>query len=360
METDGLLSDPRAGAPTRAGPHLGVAEPASGLFAGCRMLSVPPGRPPILLVVIDTEEEFDWKAPPRPESRSVTNIQLLPKLQAVFDRHGVTPAYLVDHPVAATPEAAAVLRGFADAGRCEIGAHLHPWVTPPVEEQIDAWNAFACNLAPDLERRKLETLTAAIEQAFGAAPRIFKAGNYGIGPHTAGFLAELGYRVDSSVVPFTDFTPQGGPNFQDWTGQPFVTAEGIVEIPLTAGFAGQFSAMGRRLFPTLASPAGRAMHLPGVAARLALLERLRLSPEGHTLLDMVRLTRAALARGEGLFMMALHSSTLLPGATEYVRTMSDQAAFLTRIDGFIAYFKERLGGRMGVVSEVAAEMVAGP
>lgn len=322
------------------------------------MLTVPADSQPTLLVVIDTEEEFDWRAPPNPNSRSVTNIQFLPMLQAIFDRHGVKPAYLVDHPVATDPAAASLLRGIADSGRCEIGAHLHPWVTPPVEEQFDAWHAFACNLPPDLEYRKLVTLTEAITAAFGTAPRIFKAGNYGIGPETARSLSSLGYQVDSSIVPFTDFTPQGGPSFQDWTAQPFRSIEGIVEIPLTAGFAGQFSGHGQALFPALGGPLGKALHLPGIAARLALLERLRLSPEGHTLLDMVRLTRASLARGERLFMMALHSSSLLPGATEYVRTEAERTAFLERIDDYIRYFHRKIGGRSGVVSEVAAELVS--
>ncbi len=336
-----------------------VVEPASSLFAGRRTLPVPRDWAPTLLVVIDTEEEFDWRAPPSPNSRSVANVQLVPMLQAIFDRHGIRPAYLVDHPVTSAPEAVSLLRAIAEDGRCEIGAHLHPWVTPPVEEKLDAWHAFACNLPPDLERRKLQTLTTAIETTFGAAPRIFKAGGYGVGPQTAGFLAELGYRVDSSIVPFTDFTPLGGPNFQDWTGQPFETAEGIVEIPLSAGFAGQLAGSGQHLYPTLHGALGRVLHLPGIAARLGLLERLRLSPEGHTLLDMVRLTRAGIARGERLFMMALHSSSLLPGATDYVRTEAERTAFLARIDDYFRYFHERLGGRSGVVSDVAATLAAG-
>ncbi len=350
-----LLSDPR-----RTVPHPVLFQSQPNLFAGRRLLSVPADWPPTLLVVIDTEEEFDWRALPNPASRSVTNIQAVPLLQAVFDRFAVEPAYLVDHPVAAAPDAVAVLRTIAQSGRCEIGAHLHPWVTPPVEETISARHAFACNLPPSLERRKLHTLTAAITAAFGTPPIIFKAGSYGIGPQTAGFLAELGYKVDSSLVPFTNFTRHGGPNFQEWTCQPFETIEGIVELPLSAGFAGRFSAAGQRLFPKLERPVGRRLHLPGVAARLALLERLRLSPEGHTLTEMVRLTAAARARGQQLFMLTLHSSALLPGATSYVRTPAERDAFLKRIEDYLRYFHETIGGRSSRVSAIAATLAALP
>lgn len=344
--------------PSRSERREGDAEPGASLFPDRRPLTVPTAWPPTLLVVIDTEEEFDWRSPPDPLRRSVDNIRYQPLLQAAFDRCGVTPAYLVDHPVATSPEAVAILRGFAEQGRCEIGAHLHPWVTPPVEETIDAWHAFACNLPPDLERRKLHTLTAAIAAAFGTRPLIFKAGNYGISRHTAGFLAELGYKVDSSVVPFTDFRAQGGPNFQDWTGVPFQTIEGIVEIPLCAGFAGHFADHGPRVFPHIGRSFGRTFRLPGIAARLSLLERLRLSPEGHTLEDMKRLTNVALSRGERIFMLSLHSSSLLPGATEYVRTEAERTAFIARIEQYIEFFKHQVQGRTGIVSEVAAALAA--
>ena len=344
--------------PARASQHDDGAPDAS-LFPGHRLLPVPPDWPPTLLVVIDTEEEFEWRAPPDPARRSVENVSMLPMLQSVFERHGVRPAYLIDHPVVTSPEAVRLLRRMVGQGRCELGAHLHPWVTPPVEETVDTWHAFACNLPPDLERRKLETLTRAIQDAFDLSPTIFKAGSYGISTRTAGFLRDLGYTVDSSVVPFTDFSEFGGPNFQSWSAQPFQTVEGIVEIPLTTGFAGSLAHRGPSLFPRLAHSRGRSMHLPGVASRLALLERLRLSPEGHTLEDMLRLTRALLRRGERLFMLTLHSSSMLPGATDYVRNDEDRTAFLNRMDEYLRVFHERFGGRSALVSDVAADLLAG-
>lgn len=332
--------------------------PGPALFVGREKLPVPSGWAPTLLFVVDTEEEFDWNGPRDPEARSVENVQCVPLLQAVLDRHGIVPAYLVGHPVATAPAAVAVLRSIAEDGRCEIGGHLHPWVTPPIEEAMSFRNSYACNLPPALERRKLETLTESIVTAFGTAPGIFKAGAYGVGPHTAGFLATLGYRVDSSVVPFTDFSAMGGPDFRAWGPEPFRTTEGVVEIPLTAGFAGILSGHGPAAFPVLDRPALRALHAPGVAARLGLLERLRLSPEGNALSDMVRLTRAALARGERLFMLSMHSSSLLPGATEYARTEAGRDALLRRIDGYLGFFHSALGGVGLRVSEAAARLEA--
>jgi hypothetical protein len=99
---------------------------------------LPEDQPPRLLVVVDTEEEFDWSRPHARENTSVTAIAAQGRAQQVFDRHGIVPTYVIDYPVAASPAAVEALRAFADRGRCRIGAHLHPWVNPPVSETVNA------------------------------------------------------------------------------------------------------------------------------------------------------------------------------------------------------------------------------
>ncbi len=92
----------------------------------------PPGNgPPLLLVVIDTEEEFDWSRPHSRENTAVTTLAAQSLAQAIFDARGLVPTYLVDYPVATSGLARETLVPWATAGRCLIGAHLHPWVNPP-------------------------------------------------------------------------------------------------------------------------------------------------------------------------------------------------------------------------------------
>ena len=186
-----------------------------------RALDLPADWPPTLVVVVDTEEEFDWNAPFDSNSRSTANILCQPLAQEIMDRYGVVPTYVVDYPVADTPEAASVLRTIADDGRCEIGAHLHPWVCPPHGEAVNAYNSFPGNLPPALEREKLARLTARIEEAFGRQPTVYKAGRYGLGPATFAMLPDLGFRLDASVVPHTDFSDAGGPDFTGFPAGPF-------------------------------------------------------------------------------------------------------------------------------------------
>ena len=100
------------------------------------------------------------------------------------------PTYAVDYPVASTPAAVAVLKAFLDSGRCEIGAHLHPWVNPPAEEEVNAFHSYACNLPAELMQRKLEVLPRRHRRAASAAPVVYKAGRYGIGPDTPAGAAQ--------------------------------------------------------------------------------------------------------------------------------------------------------------------------
>jgi len=312
---------------------------------------------PTLVVVIDTEEEFDWSAPFDPANNSVSNIEFQAFAQDIFDAHGVVPNYVVDYPVANTPASVAVLATFAAEGRCEIGAHLHPWVNPPDPSPIDSYHSYPGNLPAAIERQKLAALTDAIEANFDVRPTVYKAGRYGIGTATPTILRELNYTIDVSVVPYTDFSSDGGPDFSGIPGTPFLIENDLCELPLSVDFVGYLAPLGSKIFPFLMGQAGRSLRLAGVCGRLRLLERLRLSPEGHTLKDLMRQTRAALARGTRLFMLTYHSSSLLPGATIYVRTMTERAAFLATIDSYLQFFLGEVGGRVDTVTQVAAALM---
>jgi hypothetical protein len=313
---------------------------------------------PLLAVIVDTEEEFDWSQPFSRDAVAVGSIAAQPRMHALFDRWGIVPTYLVDWPVATTAPAVEVLRRLKEDGRCEIGAHLHPWVNPPYDEAVTVRNSYAGNLPRDLERAKLSALTQAIAENFGAAPQVYKAGRYGLGPHTAELLAELGYRVDASVVPHTDFTADGGPDFRGRPDRPHRLGNRLVELPLSVGFVGRLAPWGPALFPTLAAPPWRHARLPGIAARLRVLERLRLTPEGFCLADLKRLTRAMLARGHRVFSFCYHSPSVEPGHTPYVRTAADLSAFMDTCEGYFRFFAEELGGHFTTPAAIAAALEA--
>ena len=136
-------------------------------------------------------------------------------------------------------------------------------------------------------------------------------------------------------------------------------ADGLCELPLSVHFVGRLATHGPRIFRCLSGTAMRRLRLIGICNRLGLLARLRLSPEGYSLADLIRQTRAALAAGTRLFMLTYHSSSLLPGATQYVRTETDRRAFLATLDGYLQFFLAELGGRADTATRVAAALAPG-
>lgn len=325
-------------------------------FGGCAATPaiLPADHPPLLLVVVDTEEEFDWSLPHARENTRVKAIAAQSLAQEIFARHQIVPTYVVDHPVAATPAAVRVLKAFQDRGECQIGAHLHPWVNPPHEETVNAWNSYPGNLPPALERAKLKVLTETIAGAFGRRPTVYKAGRYGVGPATAEILEDLGYLIDVSVVPFTSFGEDGGPDFSQMGFQPawFGRAGDLLEIPLSCGFYGAARSLGPVMFPMLSSPTCVRLRMPGVLARSGLLERIRLTPEGVDLAANIRLARSLYQQGARVFTLTYHSPSLVPGMTPYVSTQNDLSVFLDTLDRFFDFFAEALGGQPSTPQEV--------
>ncbi len=310
-----------------------------------------------LIIVVDTEEEFDWTAPFARENRATTSIPAQARAHEIYDRFAVVPTYVIDHPVATDPQAVAFLKGLRDAGKAEIGAHLHPWVTPPHDEEVSTFNSYQCNLPPALERAKIEALTDAIEASFDAPPTVFKAGRYGFGSNTQAALADLGYKVDCSVVPHSDFSADGGPSFVGWPDRPFWLDEGrgLLEIPLSVGFIGAAASLGKKAGGLFSHPGAARLRVPGMLARSGLLARSRLSPEGVPADEQCRLLAAMAKRGHRLFSLTYHSPSLAPGHTPYVRDDAELAAFLGSIETVLTYFRDQLGGRFTTATRVQAE-----
>ncbi len=318
---------------------------------------MPRDMPVTLLVVVDTEEEFDWAGPFSRDSRSTLNLREQWRAQAVFDKHGLVPTYVIDQPVAEDAVAVRWLRETRDRGACEVGAHLHPWLSPPLVEAVNRVNSYGCNLPEDLQAAKIESLTRAIGDAFEEAPTAFRMGRYGLGASTFKILPDLGYTTDLSLAPHSSFKDQGGPSFYGWHNAPFWAGheKRLLSFPVTTGFSGAGRRMGRALVPLLDRPFARALHVPGFLARSCLLERARVTPEGQSVEELKRLLAALVADGERVITLSYHSSTLLSGATVYARDDAERDAFIGRLDAVLTYFSQTLGGKFASLSTTRAQ-----
>jgi hypothetical protein len=312
---------------------------------------------PYLSVIIDAEEEFDWTSAPY-TSKGVASMRCQQIAQRIFERYGVVPTYAVDYAVAAQADGYEPLLDYLRDGKCEIGAQLHPWVNPPVDEDLTLANSFPGNLPPALEFEKLRRLTATIEDNFGCHPILYRAGRYGAGANTAAILDRLGYRIDCSVVPFHDYRPRFGPDFRQAPNEPYWFGPGnrLLELPVTVGMIGRL-ARGAHHFPSLMDASvSHTLRLPAILARAGLLDRVRLTPEGVSLDEAKRLTRTLLRRdGHRVFVISYHSPSLEAGHTPYVRTAAELRHFTDWLEGYLDFFFGELGGMAATPACILAE-----
>ena len=324
-----------------------------------------PDRPVQLLVTVDTEEDNWW---PTRVDVTARNVRELPRLHEVLDEHGVPPTYLVTHGVARGAAAVRVLRELRERSGAEIGAHLHPWNTPPQERDV-AESVSLRGLPVSVQREMVRALTESIEEATGVRPRSFRAGRWSMTPALPDILEEMGYVADCSVLPYiewhdvpgspSDYRAPPRPHFLDdgARSDESGSASSIVEVPATSGYNRSPWSRCATLDRMIRSPVLRHLHLHGLLHRSRLMRRISLTPEQFGARDMLELASAAVDQDIVVLNLHFHSNSLLPGCNEYVRTDGDRDLLLARIRRFLRGIDERWAWQAATLAEFARESI---
>lgn len=300
-----------------------------------------------LVITIDTEED-DW-GKYSVAGHSAENIKEIPALQRVFDEFNVKPTYLVAHTVCEDEGAAGILKGIMDKGNCEIGAHCHPWNTPPFEDETNAFNSMLCNLTERLQFQKMQSLDETIKKRFGVKPTSFRCGRWGFNFGVAKNLVKLGYMVDTSIASYTDWSEYHGPDFSKTSPAAYRFDAGditthaakgaLVEVPATVGFLQRRFSLANSIIKALSKPPLSALRLKGLLWRANLVNKVWLSPEYNDAATMIRLVRRMKENHFACINMTFHSPCLTPGLTPFVRTAEDKKAFISNIREFLRFTK---------------------
>lgn len=321
-----------------------------------------PDGPVGLTVAIDTEED-NWGS--FSETGATTrNIAHLVELQERMAKWGARPTYLVNYAPLVATDSVKVLGRLAGTEGVEIGAHCHPWNTPPSTGEGPG-RSMMRDLPEEANDAMIAEVTRRIASELGVAPRTFRAGRWGFGPTVARPLARHGYAIDVSVSPFIDWGPDGGPDYSDAPHRPYRfhpdrplvpdPAGPLLEIPTTVGFvSGDHRSRDRLRRRIQRSPLGRLKAI-GILDRLGVLRRRWLSPETASAQDMISLAAACLRTGEPLLGLTFHSCTLLPGVTPFVRDASDRERFMASIEAVLRWAAER-SVRFRTLSEAGAAL----
>jgi hypothetical protein len=281
-----------------------------------------------LIVTIDTEADNQWD---HGRTLSNQNVAYWQPFQILCERYGILPTYLITSEIATNPQAVNFLRPLVESDKAEVGAHLHPWTTPPFRDEPglqfnDPLHAYPSELPLDLLSDKLETLTNQIETAFRLRPTSFRAGRFGFDSDCAGILKQLGYLVDSSVTPLVSWknTPGyrgGGPDFSREKNSPSSVGSDIknqlLELPVTILFTIAFLYRFPQLQPVYhllqKIQSNRLIHLNLLPPQPLWMRPFRRTTIKH----LISGWRTAEQLGLQHVVMMFHSSELMPGASIY-------------------------------------------
>ena len=304
-----------------------------------------------LVVTIDAEED-NWGNSSL-AAYTLENIARLPALQQLFDDFQFKPTYLLTYPVAASKEGVAILRELLEAGKCEIGAQCHPWNTPPFEEERIKSNSMLCNLPADLQYRKMIVLHETIHRNFDIEPVSFRSGRWGYSQDVARNMHRIGYKIDTSITPYTDWTHLSGRDFSHMTPRFFrfsiedVFRESstgqLLEVPVTIGYIGCLnwhSASGDAILQLIKRKPLNRLRLSSILYRLNLMRKVWLSPEVSDATSMIKLIKQLTKHSYEVINMVFHSTSLTHGFTPFVRTKEEEEIFSARIKAVLAFTRD--------------------
>lgn len=295
-----------------------------------------------LIVTIDTEED-NWGI--HRSGVTVKNIVEVNRLQQLFDKYGIRPTYLVTYQVAKTSSSAEVLRKIQQEGKCEIGAHLHPWNTYPIIESVDNESSMLGNLPIELQASKIKTIVDQHIESFGHMPVTFRAGRWGLRNETVALLAKAGFKVDTSLTPLMNWASEGlreSIRHEDtepcWFNASGAGKHGkVLEIPVSIGFNRQPTAFWNSIYNHFQKKAYRALRPIGLLYYSKILRKIWLSPELSPPGDMIDLAKKMIESGKTILNFTFHTPSLLAGCGPFVRSEMELAKFYQNIETFLKF-----------------------
>ncbi len=293
-----------------------------------------------LAISIDVEEEGLFSGEYVRTPPGVKNIAQLKRLEFIPREFGIPLTLLVTYHAARDPAAREVLYYWRDHYGTEIGAHLHPWNTPPFADLSEPEPVRSEKIPLPVLKEKLANLVSAIQEGLGVTPRSFRMGRFDWGPKLLSLLPEMGFKVDCSMVPLTQKV--GGPDYFLAPTDPFrlpvpgMASATLVEAPVTmvplcpaaarlvyrlsAAFPGSRGERVRGWFPYVLAAGIHPVWFPLPSMRLA-----------------VRLHRGRRGRVLNMF---LHSTELAPGGNPEVPTEAAVDRLVRKISTFLTWLKK--------------------
>ncbi|MFP5259938.1 MAG: hypothetical protein ACLGQH_13020 [Acidobacteriota bacterium] len=295
-------------------------------------------KPLAVVVSLDVEEEGLFSGSYPRHGAGLTNIVELNRLEFLPADFGLPLTCLCDYPVLTDGKSRDVLAGLLGRRGGELGAHLHPWNTPPFPEMPWPEPVSTAVMPLNVLRAKLDSLQDAVAAFAGAPAKSFRMGRWNLFRRAMAVLPEAGFLVDSSVAPLRH-VPGGPDHFLAppdpyWVcpggpGAPRLLEAPTTQLPLVPGSQRLAYALAERL------PARRDAILGAFMKTLTLGINPVWMPEATMKLAALAHAR----RGGRVLTLFWHSSELLPGASPHFPDRAAVDAFVAKVRRFAGWLR---------------------
>lgn len=290
-----------------------------------------------LIVSIDTECDKDenWRIPHPMGFKNIIEQQNI--LFPLFRKYNIKPTYLLSPEVIKDKES---VDFFLDNKNwVELGTHMHVEFIKPNEVMYSTnTNDIQRNCSKEVEFEKLVNLTNLFKDKFGYAPTSFRSGRFGSSDSTTMFLTQLGYKVDSSVVPYTvkNFKLH---KINSWGKNviPFwevFNSQRILQVPLTLinqdyDSLPYFLKIGMQRSNTFTRKVVKKL---GYSMKTRWLRPYRESHMGMLEISNYVINTSFKKSDFAILNIMFHSNEILPGASPYCQTHLEVEEFRNSLD----------------------------
>ena len=319
---------------------------------------------PSFLVGVDVEPDNLWGASGR---ASTQNGACVSRFQALCEKHGIRPTYLVDFDMARDERFVELGRDVLKRRAGEMGMHLHAWSTPPHHDLGGDGPSYLYEYPVSVMREKISTVTRAIAEAFGIRPGSHRAGRWGLNAQYAQLLAREGYTSDSSVTPWMSWTNSPGvsagacgPDFRHYPSESYYLDLNRIDRPGNSNLL--------EIPSTVQLRAWSLRNTVKLAARRLGLRRGRLARAAYAYewfrtaeMSADRLLRVldrACRGGARHLMLSLHSSELMAGGSPSFPTQASIESMYGMLEALFESAARRCRAR--TMSEFARDFAARP
>ncbi len=297
-------------------------------------------KPALAVVVsLDVEEEGLFSGSYPRQGAGLANIPELSRLEFLPREFGLPLTCLCDYPVLTHGPSLEVLSGLLGRVGGELGAHLHPWNTPPFPDMPWPEPVSTAVMPTNVFRAKLETLQEAVRAFAGSPARSFRMGRWNLFRRAMAVLPGAGFEVDSSVAPLRHVP--GGPDHFLAPADPYwlrpagpdgprLLEAPTTQVALVPGSARAAHALAGRLPGRI-----RDAVLGGFMKTLTLGVNPVWMPEA----TMKLATWTHVRRGGRVVTLFWHSSELLPGASPHFPDRASVDAFIGKVRRFAAWLR---------------------